>query len=64
MTFGEREYGAAEAACEPVGRVARIEAGDVDVEDGTEEELVPNRTPDDPGSLPAQNLAEPLIHRR
>ena len=64
VTFGEREDGAAEAAREAVGRVARIGAGDVDVEDGTEEELVANRTTDDPGALAAQDLAEPLIHRR
>ena len=64
VPFGEREHGAAEATREPVGRVARIGAGDVEVEDGTEEELVPNRTSDDPGALPAQDLAEPLIHRR
>ena len=64
VALGEREHGAAEAAREPVGRVARIGARDVEVEDGTEEELVPNRTSDDPGALPAQDLAEPLIHRR
>ena len=64
MALGEREHGAAEAARESMGRVARIGAGDVDVEDGTQEKRVPNRTSDDPGALAAQDLADPLIHRR
>ena len=64
MALGERKHGAAEAARESMGRVARIGAGDVDVEDGTQEKRVPNRTSDDPGALAAQDLADPLIHRR
>ena len=54
---------AAEAAREAMRRVARIRAGDVEVENRPEEQLVADRAADDPRLLAAQDLAESLIHR-
>jgi hypothetical protein len=64
VSLGEGEDGAPEPLREPVRSVARVGAGHIDVEHGAQEELVPNGTTDDPGVLPAQDLAETLIHRR
>ena len=63
MPLREREGGPAEAAGEAVRGVAGIGARDVEVEHRPEQEPVADGTPDDPGLLVAQDLAEALIHR-
>ena len=64
VPLGEREHRAAETAREAVRRVARLGAGDVEVEHGPLEELVADGAADDPRVLLAEDLAEALIHRR
>ena len=59
----EREDRAAEAAGEAVRSLARFGAGDVEVENRSEEELVADGAADDPRLLLRQDLAEALIHR-
>jgi hypothetical protein len=45
-------------------RIPGIRARHVNVEDGTEEKLVPHGAAHDPRVLAAQDLAHALIHRR
>ena len=63
VSLGERERRAAEAAREAMRGVARIRAGDVEVEHRPQEQLVAHGAADDPGVLAAQDLADALIHR-
>ena len=66
MALGEREHGAAEAARESMGRVARIGAGDVDVEDGTQESASRTAPPtiQAPSPLRISRIAHPSTATR
>ena len=63
VPLGQREDRAAEAAGEAARGLARVGAGDVEVENGPEKELVADGAADDPRLLLRQDLAEALIHR-
>jgi hypothetical protein len=58
VTLGERKDRPAVAPC----RRLRIPAGDVDIDDGSGEQLVPHRSADDPSLLARERLAGPIKH--
>ena len=64
VSLREREHGASEPACEPIRRVTRLGARDVEVEHGPQEKLVADRAADDPRVLLAEDRPQALIHRR
>ena len=63
VPLGQREDRAPEAAGEAARGLAWVGAGDVEVENGPQEELVAYGATDDPRVLVAQDLAQALIHR-
>ena len=63
VPLGEREDRPAEAAGEAIRCVAWLRAGDVEVENRSQEELVSHSAADDPCVLVPEDLAESLIHR-
>jgi class 3 adenylate cyclase len=60
----EGERGAAARAGVGARGGLGVAAGDVEVDDGPTEELVPDRAADDPRLLPAEDLLDQLTHRR
>ena len=63
MALRQREDRTAEPVRETVRCRPRFTAGDVEIEDGTTEELVADGPADDPRVLAREELPEPLIHR-
>ena len=63
VTLRQGERRTAEALCVPARGLPRLEARDVEVEDGPPEQEIAHRSPDDPRLLVLENLADPLIHR-
>ena len=63
VPLGERKHRPAEATREAIRCVARLGAGDVEVENRPLQELVADRASDDPCVFVPEDLAQTLIHR-
>jgi hypothetical protein len=64
VPLGEREGRAVGLPRVGAGRLLRLPAGNVQVDELATEELVPDSAPDDPRFLPLQNLSSELTHRQ